>query len=136
MRRLQVNSICLTVAKGPQRINAKSPAHILLAPPPILHEEGCNSGGTWRHTPAREGQRECVGVCEHCRRGRQDVIAEWEGVMMQASCRAGRNYERWLLCMTWAGTRRRWWWPQGDCGGFPVTGQRSGPPEANAPGAA
>lgn len=28
------------------------------------------------------------------------MVTEWEGMMMQASSRAGRNYERWLLCMT------------------------------------
>lgn len=33
--------------------------------------------------------------------------------MMHASSRAGRDSERRLLCMTGAGTRRRWWWLQG-----------------------
>lgn len=46
--------------------------------------------------------------------------------MMQASSRAGRNYERWLLGMTPAGTRRTWWWPQVTAGDSLLRGRARG----------
>lgn len=88
------------------------------------------AGPGW-NTQVLEGDGECVGVCElQERAARRDHEV---GGNDDASSRAGRDYERWLLCLTAAGTRVRWWWPQGR--GTPCNRQHSGPPAVSDPAA-
>ena len=89
---------------------------VILAGPGAQH---CGSGRTERVRGCVRTLQEGAARLDHGVGGKDD----------DASPRAGRNYERWLLCMTGAGTRGRWWWPQGRviAGGIPCYWAALGP---------